>query len=192
PVCGNGIVEGSELCDDGNTDNLDGCSVTCSTPVCGNGILELGEECEGGNSCDSNCRIDYRSLPICNTAIQGGVGNSRGKIPLPNIDRTIKLYLELWTYDVPDRISMKGSNTGRLYFNRCFQYYNAVSLGGCPSGTRYNYTLDVISINPSREGSIEYEVLTNCAGNDPTSNWLIRIYCEPSVRCIGSSPVRRR
>jgi len=30
PVCGNGIVEGTEQCDDGNTINGDGCSATCT------------------------------------------------------------------------------------------------------------------------------------------------------------------
>ncbi|TMB20585.1 MAG: DUF4215 domain-containing protein, partial [Deltaproteobacteria bacterium] len=29
PVCGNGIVEGTEECDDGNTNSGDGCSATC-------------------------------------------------------------------------------------------------------------------------------------------------------------------
>jgi len=31
PVCGNGTVEGSEQCDDGNTTDGDGCSATCTT-----------------------------------------------------------------------------------------------------------------------------------------------------------------
>lgn len=30
PVCGNGIVEGTETCDDGGTDGGDGCSATCA------------------------------------------------------------------------------------------------------------------------------------------------------------------
>ena len=29
PICGDGLVKGNEACDDGNTDNLDGCSSTC-------------------------------------------------------------------------------------------------------------------------------------------------------------------
>jgi len=31
PICGNGIVEGTEQCDDGNTASGDGCSATCQT-----------------------------------------------------------------------------------------------------------------------------------------------------------------
>src|SRR5215831_14261794 len=39
-VCGNGVVEGSEQCDDGNTVNGDGCEADCTLPRCGNGILD--------------------------------------------------------------------------------------------------------------------------------------------------------
>jgi cysteine-rich repeat protein len=33
PVCGNGVVETGEECDDGNTNNADGCLTTCQRPV---------------------------------------------------------------------------------------------------------------------------------------------------------------
>jgi cysteine-rich repeat protein len=33
PVCGNGVVEPSEECDDGNAQNADGCLTTCRQPV---------------------------------------------------------------------------------------------------------------------------------------------------------------
>src|SRR5207244_7995157 len=39
PVCGNGMLEGDEDCDDGNTTDCDGggCSHTCRIEACGNG-----------------------------------------------------------------------------------------------------------------------------------------------------------
>ena len=50
-VCGNGTVEGNEVCDDGNTIGSDGCSANClSDETCGNGITELAEECDDGNN----------------------------------------------------------------------------------------------------------------------------------------------
>ncbi len=64
PACGNGFVESGEECDDGNTDDGDGCSSTCEIestgPVCGNGIVETGEECDDGNlingdGCSATC-----------------------------------------------------------------------------------------------------------------------------------------
>jgi cysteine-rich repeat protein len=49
-VCGNGIVEGGESCDDGNIDNNDLCSTSCSALImsevsivstyCGDGIIQ--------------------------------------------------------------------------------------------------------------------------------------------------------
>lgn len=68
-VCGNGIQEGMEECDDGNMNNNDSCSVNCTLlPICGNGALETGEECDDGNtvngdSCSSTCRNE-----ICESA----------------------------------------------------------------------------------------------------------------------------
>ncbi len=66
-VCGNGILESGEECDDGNTVSGDGCSSTCTlespVPVCGNGIVEGGEECDDGNTisgdgCSASCTIE--------------------------------------------------------------------------------------------------------------------------------------
>ncbi len=39
-VCGNGIVEFSEQCDDGNTVSGDHCSSTCKNEFCGDGIVQ--------------------------------------------------------------------------------------------------------------------------------------------------------
>ncbi|MBF0492396.1 MAG: DUF4215 domain-containing protein [Deltaproteobacteria bacterium] len=81
-VCGNGIPETGEECDDGNKNNGDGCSSNCTvepgykcngnpsscsliipTPVCGNGAIEAGEACDDGNTnngdgCSSTCQIE--------------------------------------------------------------------------------------------------------------------------------------
>lgn len=65
PLCGNGIVEAPEVCDDGNSNNDDACSNTCQLPqaaVCGNGVVEAGEQCDDGNTtpgdgCGSDCRL---------------------------------------------------------------------------------------------------------------------------------------
>src|ERR1041384_1372762 len=46
--CGNGTVEGPEVCDDGNTEDADGCSSNCSS-ACGNGEEEEDETCDDGN-----------------------------------------------------------------------------------------------------------------------------------------------
>ena len=69
--CGNGMINNTEACDDGNLAGSDGCSPTCMvesgfdcvgtnpsvcTPVaCGNGIVQSGEACDGGACCLENC-----------------------------------------------------------------------------------------------------------------------------------------
>jgi cysteine-rich repeat protein len=65
PVCGNGIVEGSEECDDGNTSSGDGCADDCTVEFCGDGVLQagLGEDCDDGNTrngdgCSSSCMVE--------------------------------------------------------------------------------------------------------------------------------------
>jgi len=56
-VCGNGIVEPGEECDDGNTVAGDGCEncLITGVSVCGNGIVEPGEECDDGNNMNGDC-----------------------------------------------------------------------------------------------------------------------------------------
>ncbi len=76
-VCGNGELEPGELCDDGNTDDDDGCAGDCAsqdpdfdcsipgeacvdTVVCGNGVLEGDEVCDEGegnrtDGCAEDC-----------------------------------------------------------------------------------------------------------------------------------------
>jgi fibro-slime domain-containing protein len=73
-VCGDGIKEGFEQCDDGNLIPYDGCSPTCTiepkcnglggcTSVCGDGLVFPGEQCDDGNTvngdgCSSTCQIE--------------------------------------------------------------------------------------------------------------------------------------
>lgn len=53
PVCGDGIVAiaAGETCEDGNTDDGDGCSAQCVFERCGDGITQpaRGEDCDDGN-----------------------------------------------------------------------------------------------------------------------------------------------
>jgi fibro-slime domain-containing protein len=78
-VCGNGLLESAELCDDGNSQDADGCSADCaeqdpnydcSTPgqpcqnlvVCGNSVIEGSEVCDDGNAqgsdgCSADCSL---------------------------------------------------------------------------------------------------------------------------------------
>lgn len=73
-ICGDGILEGNEECDDGNTISGDGCSDACTNePVCGNDLIETGEICDGLDLDDFNCgSFGYASgTLICDSDCNG-------------------------------------------------------------------------------------------------------------------------
>ncbi len=54
-VCGDGVVEGDEACDDGNDIETDECLSTCELASCGDGNIQEGvEDCDDGNDDDSD------------------------------------------------------------------------------------------------------------------------------------------
>ena len=58
PICGNGMLEAGEECDDGarNADaRADACRTDCRLPYCGDGTMDSGEECDGGEYCTEEC-----------------------------------------------------------------------------------------------------------------------------------------
>ncbi|MBI5507985.1 MAG: DUF4215 domain-containing protein [Deltaproteobacteria bacterium] len=65
-VCGNGVVNPGEDCDDGGTTPGDGCDARCHfEPVCGNSRLDPGEQCDDGNTspgdgCSPTCQSESR------------------------------------------------------------------------------------------------------------------------------------
>ena len=73
-VCGDGVVEGDEPCDDGNQDNLDGCLNDCTPASCGDGFVWVGvETCEDGNADDSDgCRNNCRLARCGDGVVQQG------------------------------------------------------------------------------------------------------------------------
>jgi MYXO-CTERM domain-containing protein len=75
PVCGDGKMEGGEACDDGNTNDGDGCTGACTigmvAPVCGNGMVEDGEACDdgaanGGDHCTAMCTLGPAMMNMMN------------------------------------------------------------------------------------------------------------------------------
>src|SRR3569832_1172825 len=75
-VCGNGVFDAGEQCDDGDAISGDGCLSGCTIQsgwkcsgqpsvcqpkaTCGNGIIEVGEQCDDGDAisgdgCQSTC-----------------------------------------------------------------------------------------------------------------------------------------
>ena len=63
PVCGNGVMEVGEDCDDGNLENSDACLNSCKNAKCGDGVVQQGaEQCDDGNQnnadgCTNQCVV---------------------------------------------------------------------------------------------------------------------------------------
>jgi len=83
-VCGNGVVESGEQCDDANALNTDACLNTCKTATCGDGFVRTGVEgCDDGNiiagdGCSATCQIEVVVPP---TPPGGGGGGGGGGGP---------------------------------------------------------------------------------------------------------------
>ena len=83
-VCGNGVPEHGEACDDGGALAGDGCSPNCrleegfgchgqpsvcEPTSCGNGVREGGETCDDGNAIPfDGCGVNCQSEPLCSAA----------------------------------------------------------------------------------------------------------------------------
>ncbi len=87
-VCGNGILESGEQCDDANTNNNDACKNDCTNNVCGDGIVRTGvEACDSGSS-NGICPATCSSTCITNTC----------PLPAPNLTPALGL-VGYWKFD---------------------------------------------------------------------------------------------
>jgi len=83
-LCGNGIKQDMEQCDDGNIQDSDWCQGNCILPYCGDGIPDPGEQCDDGNTnnadaCRTNCLNNICGDSIINLLVEQcdeGTGNS--------------------------------------------------------------------------------------------------------------------
>lgn len=58
-VCGDGVHNLGEACDDGDFDNTDECTEYCLAAACGDGYVQAGETCDDGNQIDGDgCNVD--------------------------------------------------------------------------------------------------------------------------------------
>ncbi len=83
PVCGDGVVSGAEVCDDGNTvsetscpygsPNCSVCNATCTAVLnltgdyCGDSRVSASEVCDDGNNVtETSCPYGVRNCTVCN------------------------------------------------------------------------------------------------------------------------------
>lgn len=75
PVCGDGVVDGTEACDDGPANGPAGdCTSMCTVHECGDGIVHPSEACDDGNADDEDACLSDCSVAECGDGIvQQGV-----------------------------------------------------------------------------------------------------------------------
>ncbi len=78
PICGDGVVEGSEACDDGNMIETDSCRNDCSPAACGEGVVYEGVEgCDDGNMIDDDeCTNTCAAASCGDGVVQAGQGEA--------------------------------------------------------------------------------------------------------------------
>ena len=78
-LCGNGIKEGSELCDDGNKTPGDGCEEDC-TWTCKSGTAEGDKKCDDGNPCNGEEKCGSTNTCGAGTPLAEGAACGTGKM----------------------------------------------------------------------------------------------------------------
>lgn len=93
PVCGNGVIEGNEPCDDGNAVDDDECSNTCALPYCGDGIVQPNEACDDANQIDDDACSNACVAAVCGDGVvqQGEVCDDGNDIDLDDCSNTCTL-----------------------------------------------------------------------------------------------------
>lgn len=130
-LCGNGAIDGTEECDDGNTAPSDGCDGTCSveagyvcdaaapsvcTSACGSGTLEEGEECDDDNTvpgdrCSATCTLEFDITEAAepNDTTPQVITPANHQIRGSFIDNDVDLYQ--FTLTAPSTVEIETYNT---------------------------------------------------------------------------------
>jgi cysteine-rich repeat protein len=101
-ACGNGVVEGDEACDDGNTNTGDGCSPICAWEFCGDGLtgalLWKQEEFNSG----SMVALPWQTQGAHSFRLETGIGRegSPGLAPTNSNQPSSEAVLSLQQYTV--------------------------------------------------------------------------------------------
>lgn len=179
-VCGNGVLEGGEDCDDGNTDDQDGCTQLCRAPFCGDGIVHPGEDCDDGDDDNADECTQVCAAPKCGDGfVQGDEGCDDGNDD--NTDACI------------DGCVPASCGDGYLQEDAelCDDGFNDASYGGCMPGCAElgphcgDGKLD--KVDPQKPKGFEYcDGATSLTGVDCTGDCLYDFASVPQLFCTGT------
>ena len=84
-LCGNGVINSTETCDDSNNKDGDGCTATCQKNVCGDGVVWIGkEQCDDGNqvdadACSNSCVAKWKGVTFTTCGMTSRTGPSQSQ-----------------------------------------------------------------------------------------------------------------
>lgn len=154
-VCGDGIVEGDELCDEkelNNDDNPDACRSNCRPAYCGDGVQDSSESCDDGNGAD-NDDCTTACSKCGNGKLDEGETCDDGQVPAKNGDGcSDSCQVETqWDFQCSDELP-----------NRCWQQLNP------PGGDR-----GIVSTNVAKNKDHLF-VSWRVKGDGPGSIWVYK------------------
>ncbi len=126
PVCGDSFIEGTEQCDDGNTDDGDCCSSSCQfdvagTPCADTSVCTSGETCDGAGTCTIASTLTCDDGVFCTRDFCDDVlGCQSASEPTPhgagcaNLRKTKLVIRDHPTKDSSDRLKVKARLSGNL------------------------------------------------------------------------------
>ena len=98
-VCGDGMLEGPESCDDGNRVDGDGCDRRCRLESCGNGTVEGDEACDDGaansdtdpDACRTDCTEPECGDGVVDSSEACDLGTDNGMVDGCRLDCTVPM-----------------------------------------------------------------------------------------------------
>lgn len=122
-ICGDGLKEGTEQCDDGNTTDSDQCTNACMTNFCGDGIMQAarGEQCDDANTTENDACSNACMKVACDFNGDGDTGDGFARIvtrPQPVCDLRPDITSIMQRYCAANRIQIGvWGNTGQPIFD---------------------------------------------------------------------------
>lgn len=175
PVCGNGVVESGEQCDDNNTNSGDGCSSTCQIEA------SAGDECNtcisitdgttsgstanntgAGNDTSCGGTLDVIDEWYCYTATCNGTATASTCNPATNFDTTLAVYSSCGGAEIACNDDAAGSPAACSLAGQ-----NRKSLITWPVTFGTTYYIRVSGYN-STSGTFDLSV--SCSGANPCPN----------------------
>lgn len=198
PICGNGIQESGEQCDDGNADDTDGCLSTCQRgALCGDNRVEGTEECEppGSLVCDDTCSVVVNACTAASAPTSSGGGG--GSIVIQEGVRQV-----VQNVQESDFVESVSDSVSRISLSVGLQSTPSVVAGVAPSQVK----VPVLVCETDRPELVEiereqvpyqppagFEVIQepfslNCDGSIDTVLTLPNTYTDvKAVKCVGGT-----